>query len=69
MLLDPVEQGSFGVNGTAQVGPVGPSPPSDHVVDGRQRIALMVEMPVPHRLPPLQAGTTEDKRHSLGAQN
>ena len=48
--LDPVKQGHIGVNGPAQVGPVRPLSASDHVVDGRKGIALVIEMTVLHLL-------------------
>ncbi len=49
--LDPVRQGYIGAQGSAQIGPVGPAAARDHVVERRERVALVVEVTVAHRLP------------------
>ena len=41
--FDPVQQGRIGANGPAQVGPVRPSSARSQVVNGRERIALVVK--------------------------
>ena len=46
--LDPIRDERIGADGSAQVGPVGPTAACDHVVYRGGRIALMVEVTVPH---------------------
>ncbi len=43
-----VQQGPILQDGSAQFGPIPPSTARDHVVDGSQRVSLMIEMTVLH---------------------
>ena len=67
--LDSVEYRMFGVRGPSQTGPVGPLSPSDDIVDGCERVALVIEMTVPHVLLRPRTCRPEDRCPRAGTQS